>query len=130
LDVVLRQWLKEPGIALFFEGQTVAAQKQTDQVTIMNSKNEAVTLNFDSFTHLPVKKSFSWRDPTDKERNTEEEIFDNYRQIQGVMTPFDTTRVYNGDMAAQFFVTSATYNQNLSDSLFDPKQAASSNKKH
>ncbi len=130
LDVVLRQWLKEPGIALFFEGQTVAAQKQTDQVTIMNSKNEAVTLNFDSFTHLPVRKSFSWRDPTDKERNTEEEIFDNYRQIQGVMTPFDTTRVYNGDMAAQFFVTSATYNQNLNDSLFDPKQAASSNKKH
>jgi hypothetical protein len=129
LDTVLRQWLKEPGIALFYEGQTVAAQKQADQVTIMNSKNEAVTLYVDSITHLPVKKSFTWRDPTDKERNTEEEIFDSYRPIQGVMTPFDTTRVYNGDMAAQFFVTSASYNQGLRDDLFDPRQAAPSNKK-
>jgi hypothetical protein len=130
LDLVLRQWLKEPGVALFYEGQTVAAQKQAEQVTIMNSKNEAVTLYLDFITHLPVKKSFTWRDPTDKQRNVEEEIFDNYRSIQGVMTPFDTTRVYNGDMAAQFFVTSAIYNQRLSDSLFDPRQAAASNRKH
>ena len=130
LDLVLRRWLNEPGVALFYEGQTVAAQKQTDQVTLMNSKNEAVTLYLDAFTHLPVKKSFSWRDPTDKQRNVEEEIFDNYRLVQGVMTPFDTTRVYNGDMAAQFFVTSSTYNRGLSDNLFDPKQGAPSGKKH
>src|SRR5438445_3236715 len=38
LDVVLRQWLNQPGVALFYEGQTVASQKQTDQVTIMNNK--------------------------------------------------------------------------------------------
>ena len=47
LDIVLRQWLQQPGVALFYEGQKVAAQKQTEQVTIMNSKNEAVTLNVD-----------------------------------------------------------------------------------
>ena len=58
----MREWLNAPGVALFYEGQPIAAQKQTDQVTIMNSKNEAVTLNFDVNTHLPVKKSFTWRD--------------------------------------------------------------------
>jgi len=130
LDSVLREWLQQPGVALFYEGQTVAAQKETDQVTVMNAKNEAVTLNFDSNTHLPVRKSFSWRDLTDKERNTEEEIFDNYRSSQGIMTPFDITRFYNGDMAAQYFLTSATFNNGLSDGLFDPRQAPSSNKKH
>lgn len=129
VDVVLRQWLNQPGVALFYEGQTVAAQKETDQVTIMNNKNEAVTLNFDINTHLPVKKSFSWRDPADKERNVEDEIFDNYRQVQSIMTPFDTTRMYNGEMSAQTFLTSASYNQNLSDTLFDP-QAANSSKRH
>ena len=121
LDLVLRQWLHEPGVALFYEGQTVAAQKEADQVTIMNSKNEAVTLYFDINTHLPVKKSFVWRDPVDKERNVEEEIYDNYRLIQGIMTPFDVTRTFNGDMAAQSFLTSATYNQPLNEELFDPK---------
>ena len=79
-----------PALRFSMQGQTVAAQKQTDQVTIMNSKNEAVTLNFDIKSHLPVKKSFTWRDPTDRERNVEEEIYDNYRLIQGVMTPFDS----------------------------------------
>ena len=124
LDWVLRQWLNEPGVALFYEGQTVAAQKETDQVTIMNSKNEAVTLNFDINTHLPVKKSFVWRDPTDKERNTEEEIYDNYRLTQGIMTPYDITRTFNGDMAAQSFLTSASYNQPINESLFDAQAAA------
>ncbi len=128
LDAVFRQWLNQPGLALFYEGQTVAAQKQVEQVTIMNAKNEGVTLFIDIMTHLPVKKSFSWRDPTDKERNVEEEIFDNYRPIQNVMTPFDTTRVFNGEMSAQSFLTNASYNQGLSDSLFDP-QAANSSKR-
>lgn len=124
LDIILRQWLNEPGIALFYEGQTVAAQKQADQVTIMNSKNEAVTLYFDSLSHLPVKKTFAWRDPTDKQRNVEEEVFDNYRPVQNIMTPFDTTRFYNGDMAAQAFLNSVTYNQGIAAYLFDPQVAA------
>lgn len=123
LDSVLREWLNQPGVALFYEGQTVAAQKQADQVTVMNAKNEAVTLYLDVSTHLPVKKSFVWRDPVDKERNLEEEIYDNYRPAQSVMVPYDTTRFFNGEMSAQFFITAANINQGLSDSLFDPKNA-------
>ena len=126
LDIVLRQWLNQPGVALFYEGQKVAAQKETEQVTIMNNKNEAVTLNVDINTHLPVKKSFSWRDPLDKQRNVEEEIFDNYRPIQGVMTPFDTVRFFNGEMSYQAFLTSVRYNQGTADDVFDPKIASSS----
>ncbi|MCU1270592.1 MAG: hypothetical protein JWN74_1886 [Acidobacteriaceae bacterium] len=129
LDLVLREWLNQPGVALFYEGQTVAAQKQTEQVTVMNNKNEAVTLYIDTITHLPVKKSFSWRDPADKQRNVEEEIFDNYRPVQNIMTPFDTTRLFNSEMSAQSFLTGASYNQGLSDSLFDP-QAANASKRH
>ena len=124
LDLVLREWLHQPGVALFYEGQTVAAQKETDQVTIMNAKNEAVTLNFEINTHLPVKKSFVWRDPVDKQRNVEEEIYDNYRLIQGIMTAFDLTRTFNGDMSAQSFLTSASYNQPVQDNFFDPQAAA------
>ncbi len=129
LDVVLRQWLNKPGVALFYEGQTVAAQKEAEQVTVMNAENEGVTLYFDLNTHLPVKESFSWRDPVDKQRNVEEEIFDNYRRAQNVMTPYDTTRFFNGEMAAQFFLTNASFNQGLSDALFDPKAATSAGKR-
>ncbi len=120
LDWVLRKWINEPGMALFYEGQTVAAQKPAEQVTLMNIRNESVTLFFDVNTHLPVKKSFSWRDPTDKQRNIEEEVWDNYRPVQGIMTPFSVTRFYNGDMAAQRFLNSVSYNKGLPNSLFQP----------
>jgi hypothetical protein len=119
LDWVLRHWINEPGVALFYEGTAVAADKPAEQVTIINAKNQGVTLDFDSSTHLPLKKTFSWRDPTDKERNVEDEIYDNYRPVQGIMTPFSITRFYNGDMSSQRFLTSVAYNQGLDDSKFD-----------
>ena len=122
LDWVLRHWIMQPGIALFYENQTIAEGKTCDQVTVMNADNDAITLYFDVETHLPVKKSFSWRDPTDKQRNVEEESYDNYRPTQGVMTPYTVTRYYNGDMSNQRFLSSVQYNQNVSDSLFDLSQ--------
>jgi hypothetical protein len=128
LDVVLRKWLAEPGVALFYEGQSVAEAKSVDQITVMNSRNEAVTLFIDSNTHLPVKKTFTWRDPTDKQRNTEDEIYDNYREAQGVMTPFTLTRFFNGEIVSQRFLTTVTYNQGLPDSKFEPQAGASPSK--
>jgi hypothetical protein len=118
LDWVIRKWLSQPGTALFYEGHTVAAQRDTEQVEIMTSSNESVTLYIDTSSHLPVKKTYSWRDPTDKERNIEDEVYDNYRPVQGVMTPFSVTRFYNGDMSSQRFLNSVSYNQGLSDSMF------------
>ncbi len=118
LDWVIRKWLFQTGTALFYEGHSVAAQKDAEQVTVMNASNQSVTLYIDAKTHLPVKKSFSWRDPADKQRNNEDEVYDNYRPVEGVMTPFSVTRYYNGDMSNQRFLNSVTYNKGLSDSKF------------
>ena len=128
LDWVIRKWLHEPGIALFYEGSTVAEQKEVQQVSLLNSRDEGVTLYIDSTTHLPVKKTFSWRDPVDKERNIESEVYDAYREVQGVMTPFSLTRFYNGDMANQRFLNSVRYNTGLKDSLFDVSVTYDANK--
>ena len=118
LDWVLRRWINEPSVALFYDGPAIAEQKPAQQVTIMNSRDQAVTLYLDPTTYLPLKKSFSWRDPKDKQRNVEEEVYDNYRPVQGIMTAFSVTRFYNGDMASQRFLNSINYNQNINDSLF------------
>lgn len=128
LDWVLRHWLDEPGVALFYEGHSVAEQKPVEQVTIMNAHNEGVTLSIDVDNHLPVKKTFSWRDPTDKERNIEDEVYDNFRPVQGVMTPFTLARFYNGDMSNQRFLSSVSYNQGLADSLFQAQVTYSPSK--
>jgi hypothetical protein len=121
LEWVLRRWLKEPGVALFYEGAALAADKPAEQVSVMNTKNESVTLYLDTTTHLPIKKKFTWRDPTDKLMDTEEEVYDAYRPTQGIMTPYSVTRFYNGDMSNQRFLNTVSYNAGLSDSMFDAK---------
>ena len=128
LDTVLRTWVNDPGVVLLFEGPAVAAQHPAVQITLINSQNESVTLYFDTDTHLPVKKSFSWRDPVDKQRNVEEEVYENYRQVSGVMAPYNLTRYFNEDMASQRFLNSVTINQGLDEAMFDPHSGYNPNK--
>ncbi len=128
LETVLRTWVNDPGVALFYEGNSLAGTLPAQQVTLINAKNEAVSLYFDVDTHLPIKKSYKWRDPVDKERNVEEEIYDNYKPVQGVMTPYSFTRYFNGDMQTQRFINSAQFNQGLNPAMFYPNSGYDPNK--
>jgi hypothetical protein len=128
LDNLLRTWINDPKVALFYEGNAIAAEKPALKVTLINDKDEAVSLYVDADTHLPLKKTFRWRDPVDKQPNLEEEIYDNYRPVQGIMTPFSLTRYFNEDMAGQRFLSGATYNQNLDQTMFDPHSGYDPNK--
>jgi len=128
LDTVLRTWVNDPGVVLLFEGAAIAAQHPAQQVTLINSQDESVTLYFDTDTHLPVKKSFTWRDPVDKQKNLEEEVYENYRSVSGIMAPYNVTRYFNGDMSNQRFLNSVTINQGLDQSMFDPNSGYDPNK--
>lgn len=128
LETILRSWINDPQVALFYDGNALAGNLPAQQITLINAKNEAVNLFFDVETHLPTKKSYSWRDPLDKERNQEEEIFDNYRLVQGVMTPYGFTRYFNGDMQTQRFVNSVHFNQGVNEAMFDPDSHYDPNK--
>jgi hypothetical protein len=128
LERVLRNWVNDPTVVLLFEGNAIAAQHPALQVTLVNARNESVTLYFDTDSHLPIKKSFEWRDPVDKQKNLEEEIYENYRQIAGIMAPFNVTRFFNGDMSNQRFLNSVTINQGLDQAMFDPNSGYNPNK--
>jgi hypothetical protein len=121
LENVLRAWMKQSGVAVLYEGTAVAADKSADQVSIINAQNDAVTLYIDNQTHLPIKKSYSWRDPADRLRNTEDDVYDAYRPTQGIMTAYSLTRFYNGEMVNQRFLNTVTYNDNIDPAKFDAK---------
>jgi hypothetical protein len=127
MEWVLRKWIQEPGVALFYDGTALGNANLADKVTITNSRNESVTLFLDATTHLPTKKSYSWRDPSDKYQNTEEEVYDNYKPVQGIMTPYTVSRYYNGDLVSQRFLSKIKYNDELADSLFEAKAKPASN---
>jgi hypothetical protein len=128
LEQMLRVWINDPHVALFFDGTALAGNQAAQQVTLINSKDEAVKLFLDVDTHLPLKKSYTWRDTVDRQRDVEEEIYDNYKPVQGVMTPYSITRYYNGDMQSQRFINSVQFNQGLDPAMFDPDSGYNPNK--
>ena len=119
LEQVLRKWINDPTMQFFYDGLAIVGAKPTDQVTLLNSQNDSVSVYLDQNTHLPLKTSFTWRDPEDKQKNVEEEIFDNYRLVQGVMTPHSITRTFNGETSHQRFINTVRYDVPLPPSTFD-----------
>jgi hypothetical protein len=128
LETILRTWINDPSVALFYDGKALAGNQAAEQVTLINAKDEAVSLFFDLESHLPIRKTYKWRDPVDRDRNVEEEIYDNYKPVQGIMTPYSFTRYYNGDMQAQRFLNSIRYNEGVDEAMFDPSSGYNPNK--
>jgi hypothetical protein len=123
LDRILRVWLHEPGVLIFDDGTAIAERKQAEKITVMNTKNEAVSIFIDSLTSLPVKRSYQHRNKTYKDLDTEDETYDSWHEVQGINTPYTITRVHNGEPQNQRFINKVTYNSGLADSLFLPKEA-------
>lgn len=121
LEWVIRKWLPAPGTMILYGGPAMVEQNLADQVTILNAKNDSVTLSIDPRSHLPVKKTYSWRDPNDRMMDEESEVFSNYRLIQGIQTPLSTVRNLNGEMSNQRFMTTVTYNNNFPATMFETK---------
>jgi hypothetical protein len=122
LDVVVNDWLKQPGVIVTYEGTNMVQRRLAEQVSILTTSNDAVTLELDEGSHLPLSLSFQWRDPLYKDLNTDEQQFDDYHAVQGIMTPFAITLLHNGDMTGQRFLTKVVYNAKLPADLFDPNR--------
>jgi hypothetical protein len=120
LEKVLKQWVADPKTAFFYEGETIAETKRVHQIVLMNPANQGVTLYLDLKTLLPVKKTYSWRNVEMREMWEESELYDNYRLVDGVQTPFLVTGTRNNKMYTQRFLNTVTYNNNFPDSLFVP----------
>ena len=116
---LFRKWINDPTVALFYLGLDVVDTKPTEGVTLLNGQNDSVTVWLDQNTHYPIKITYSWRDPNDKQKNVEDEVYDNYKPEQGIITPHSITRYFNGETSQQRFIYTAKYNLDLPDTLFD-----------
>lgn len=129
IELVLKVWLNDPKSVLIFEGQGLVERHLADQVTVLSAANEAVTIQMDAQTHLPLRRTYRWRDPVYKDKNEDSEEYDNYQAIGGFPTPFTITRFHNGDMVNQRFLHRAYYNETLPPGAFDVNQTLSKIKK-
>jgi len=120
MENVLRNWLNAPGTAFFYDNSGFVDNHQVENVTVANANDQQETFGIDEFNHLPVRKSFTVRNPKYKDKDTYADVYSEYRLIQGIQTPLVVTRMKNDEMISQRFLTKVTYNQGLQDSLFVP----------
>ena len=118
IETAVKVWLKDPATILLYEGQHMAARHLAEQVTLISSLNESVTILCDMQTHLPLQRSFEWRDPVYKDKNTDTEEYADYHTFQGFPTALNISRSKNGEMVRQFYIDKVTYNENLPDDFW------------
>ncbi len=124
IEIAIRVWLKDPHTLLIYDGQKLAERHLSDQVTLISSTNDSITIQTDADTHLPLSRTFEWRDPVYKDKNVEVEEYADYHTIQGFPTAFSITRFHNGDMTNQRFLSKAGYNFPMPTYMFNPDAAA------
>jgi hypothetical protein len=129
IETVVKSWLNDPKTILIYEGQRLAERHLADQVTLISAQNESVTIQMDTQTHLPLRRTYEWRDPVFKDKNLDAEEYDDYHIFDGIPTPFTITRFKNNEMIRQYFLVHVSYNQQLPPDLWNVDAASSRIKK-
>ena len=119
IETVVKTWLNDPRTILVYEGQRLAERHLADQVTLISAANEAVTIQMDTQTHLPLRRTFEWRDPVYKDKNLDAEEYADYHVMDGFPTPFTISRFKNDDMVREYFLVHVKYNQELPADYWD-----------
>lgn len=122
LDEMMRALIHQPGVAIVATGSGMRDRQPVDKVTVLTANNDAVSVEIDQNTHLPSQRSFEWRNPQFKDHDLDEEVYGDWRMIQGIATPMNMTRYKNGDMVSQTFYTRILYNEPIAPDLFNPER--------
>jgi hypothetical protein len=124
IETVVKSWLNDPRTILVYDGQRLAERHLADQVTLISAGNESVTIQMDTQTHLPLRRTFEWRDPVFKDKNLDAEEYDDYHIFDGFPTPFTITRFKNQEIVRQYFLVHVSYNQQLPPDFWSVDAAA------
>ncbi|ADW67747.1 hypothetical protein [Granulicella tundricola] len=122
LDAVMKDLIKQPGVIVIAEGIGMRDRLPVDKVTVLTANNDAVTLELDQHSHLPVQRAFEWRNEQFKDHDIDEEVYGDWRYYQGIATPMNMTRYRNGDMVDQTFYVKVKYGEPMGAELFDPEK--------
>jgi hypothetical protein len=129
IRMAITVWLKDPRTVLINEGQELVERHLADRTTLIDANNDSITIETDAETHLPLRRTYQWRDPLYKDKNTDAEEYDNYLPVEGLPTAYALTRFHNGDMTNQRFLSRAAYDVPVTPDMFNPDQAAAKIKK-
>ena len=115
---ILRQRLGEPGLTFESRRADVIDNQPVEIVDVTDNDNRVVTVYFHSSTKLPVRQVTVRRDPQTNQPIEEVTRYNKYRDVGGVMWPYEIERERNGEKIFEIFSDSVTIDKGLTDNLF------------
>jgi hypothetical protein len=129
IESVITEWIKKPDVMILDEGTSMVGRRLAHKVTVLAADNDAVTIEIDANTHLPLRRSYETRNEKFKDIDKDSEEYDDYHSFQGLPTAMTLTRYHNDDMSSQRFYTAVEYNKGLDPGLFNPDNLLQPNNK-
>src|SRR5258708_18396056 len=84
VETAIQVWVEGPKTILIHEGQRLSERHLAEQVTLISAQNESITIQMDVQTHLPLRRTFQWRDPLYKDKNVDAEEYADYHTVDGL----------------------------------------------
>jgi hypothetical protein len=124
LDAIANVWLKDPQTLLMYGGKAVVARREVDKVNLIDKDNNAVEVDIESATHLPLRRIFQFRNAMYKDFDEDVEEYSDFHDVAtplggSIPMPYVTTRYFNGDMVSQRFIEQIEFKP-VDPKLFDP----------
>ena len=120
LENLLRLRIHEPGILIQTGGVDFVDNVATQSLDMVDAQGTQVKLDLNRQTLLPVSVTYRVHDPKTGDWNDFADVYSEYKNIDGVMTPMHIARFMDGDRVSEVFRSFAHYEDDYPATYFQP----------
>ncbi len=120
LENLLRLRIHEPGILIQPGGVDFVDNVATQAVSLIDAEGTELKLDLNRQTLLPVSVTCRVRDPKTGDWNEFADVYSDYKNIEGIMTPMHIARFMDGERISEVFRSYAHYDDEYPATYFQP----------
>ena len=120
LENLLRLRIHEPGILIQTGGVDFVDNVATQSLDMVDAQQTEVKLDLNRQTLVPVSVTYRVHDPKTGDWNDFADVYSEYKNIDGVMTPMHIARFIDGDRVSEVFRSFAHYDDEYPATYFQP----------
>ncbi len=118
MENLLRISIHQPGLLIQTAGVDFVDNVPTQGVEITEPGGSTVRLDLHKQTLLPVRISYRVQNPKTREWDEYADVYGDYREYQGVMTPLHITRFLNDERVGETFRNYVKYDEDYPPNYF------------
>jgi len=120
LENLLRLRIQEPGMLIQPGGVDFVDNVATQSLDMVDAQATQLKLDLNRQTFLPVSVVYRVRDPKTDDWNEFADVYSDYKNIDGVITPMHIARFMDGDRVSEVFRSFAHYDDDFPPTYFQP----------